>query len=72
MNCFNMIMNYLQSNPVIGCVASVYTFLITAINPNDILLQISAYGGSLVIILTIIAKALEIRNRWVESRKNKK
>lgn len=56
-----MTLDYLQSHPVVACIASVYSTTMALIQPKEILLQISAWGGVVVILLTIYAKILEIR-----------
>lgn len=56
-----MTLDYLQSHPIVACIASVYSTSMALINPKEVLLQASAWGGVIVIMLTIYAKWLEIK-----------
>lgn len=61
---YKMTLDYLQSHPIVACLASVYSTMISLVKPDDLLLMVSAWGGALVVLLTIIAKILEIREKW--------
>lgn len=69
MTHFKMTLDYLQNHPIIGFIAAGYSSIIAIVKPDDILLTISAWGGAVVIILTIIAKSIEI---YQKLRKDKK
>lgn len=60
MKLISMPLNYLQEKPVIGVVTALYSYTIASINPSEVLIQISAYGGGVVVILTIVSQALNI------------
>lgn len=64
-----MALEHLQKHPLIALIATVYSTTISLIKPDDVLLNISAWGGAAVIILTIIAKIIEISNKWKERKK---
>lgn len=59
-----MTLDYLQSHPLVACIASVYSTTMALVKPDDLLLMVSAWGGAIVVILTIVAKCLEIREKW--------
>lgn len=69
MKFFKMSLQFLQEHPTVAFVSAIYSSSIAVFKPDDILLTLSAWGGAIVIILTIIAKCIEI---YQKLRPNKK
>jgi hypothetical protein len=60
MKFIRMSLQFLQEHPTIAFVSAIYSSFVAISKPDDMLLTVSAWGGALVIILTIIAKCIEI------------